>query len=479
MMDFAALASPSTSDPSLSAAMVSTSSLQLRRCGPRPCLCSAEEREDDREQRQRPAQPAGPRPNRHRDFVTVPLRSPSVRRSVRSPDSDDETAVRGHTKELVLASLRSPGEQLSADLRHSMEGTIGADLSGVRVHRDGLAAQSAAALDAHAYTLGTDVVFGAGQFRPDTGVGRRMLAHELTHVAQQRGAKSSSGPLLVGRADDPAETQAHAVAHGQHSGAAAAPARNVLTVRRQVAAQDESAADAGPLDGDEEGEEEVADGDSPSGSGLAPVGEEPEESEDQDEEQSGIRGGVIQMQPRRARSGQPRDPGQRRLPRGSSRPPVRRRITSIDVNLSSQRLMINWDSGSPTGAPISSGRGLPNTTGDPCANPNVNGSNCTPTGTFSVGKRGGADYRNSNGDRMSWYVEFESARAIGIHDSQLVTGAPASHGCVRVSDPIARLINQSVTSRTVVNVTGKAPTRAWRSRRRRGRRSGAGRARRP
>ena len=47
---------------------------------------------------------------------------------------------------------------------------------------------------------------------------------------------------------------------------------------------------------------------------------------------------------------------------------------------------------------------------------------------------------------MSWYVEFESNRAIGIHDSQPVTGQPASHGCVRVDAQTPRLISGNVTN---------------------------------
>jgi lipoprotein-anchoring transpeptidase ErfK/SrfK len=62
---------------------------------------------------------------------------------------------------------------------------------------------------------------------------------------------------------------------------------------------------------------------------------------------------------------------------------------------------------------------------------------------------------------MSWYVEFESSRAIGIHDSQPVTGKPASHGCVRVDETTAKLINKKVTLSTDIHVHGKAPTKPW------------------
>src|SRR5215217_274812 len=64
----------------------------------------------------------------------------------------------------------------------------GFDFSQVRIHTDERAAESARAVDALAYTVGRDVVFGAGQFRPETSEGRQLIAHELAHVVQQNGA---------------------------------------------------------------------------------------------------------------------------------------------------------------------------------------------------------------------------------------------------------------------------------------------------
>ena len=60
----------------------------------------------------------------------------------------------------------------------------------MRVHTDGVADAAARSVGADAYTVGSDVVFAAGRYEPDTPVGQRMLAHELTHVVQQR-----SGPV--------------------------------------------------------------------------------------------------------------------------------------------------------------------------------------------------------------------------------------------------------------------------------------------
>ena len=63
----------------------------------------------------------------------------------------------------------------------------GLDLGGVRIHTDARAVESARAMNALAYTVGRDIVFGAGQYAPATEAGRRLIAHELTHVLQQRG----------------------------------------------------------------------------------------------------------------------------------------------------------------------------------------------------------------------------------------------------------------------------------------------------
>ena len=77
------------------------------------------------------------------------------------------------------------GEALGASIRAFFEPRFGYDFSRVRVHRDAHAAESARAVDALAYTVGRDVVFGAGQYAPESVEGRRLLAHELAHTIQQ------------------------------------------------------------------------------------------------------------------------------------------------------------------------------------------------------------------------------------------------------------------------------------------------------
>lgn len=81
--------------------------------------------------------------------------------------------------------LSGPGRQLEPALREDMEQRFGCDFSSVRVHSDAAAEQSARDVNAHAYTVGHNIVFGLGAFAPGTREGQRLIAHELTHVVQQ------------------------------------------------------------------------------------------------------------------------------------------------------------------------------------------------------------------------------------------------------------------------------------------------------
>src|SRR2546425_13172565 len=83
---------------------------------------------------------------------------------------------------IVHEVLRSPGQPLDPATRAFMEPRFGHDFSQVRVHTDARATESARAIDALAFTVERDVVFGAGQYAPNSNRGRRLMAHELTHV---------------------------------------------------------------------------------------------------------------------------------------------------------------------------------------------------------------------------------------------------------------------------------------------------------
>ncbi len=110
-------------------------------------------------------------------------RKSHLQRQIRIPNSE----IRNHSSvpPIVHEVLRSPGDPLEGTTRAFMESRFGHDFSQVRVHTDARAAQSAREVDALAYTVGRDVVFAAGQFAPGTASGKRLLAHEITHVLQQ------------------------------------------------------------------------------------------------------------------------------------------------------------------------------------------------------------------------------------------------------------------------------------------------------
>ena len=98
------------------------------------------------------------------------------------------------------------GAPMPRDVRAYFEPRFGHDFSHVRVHTDGDAAQAAHSIQARAYTVGRDIVFGAGEYSPATRAGRHLLAHELAHVVQQRGdARRVQRKLIIDekKSDDP------------------------------------------------------------------------------------------------------------------------------------------------------------------------------------------------------------------------------------------------------------------------------------
>jgi hypothetical protein len=108
--------------------------------------------------------------------------------------------------------LSSPGQPLDTATRTFMEPRFGHDFSGVRVHTDAKAAESVRAVNALAYTVGKNVVFGAGQYAPGTMEGKRLLAHELTHVGQQKDGSTFQRRLTIGSPTDHFEREAEAFA---------------------------------------------------------------------------------------------------------------------------------------------------------------------------------------------------------------------------------------------------------------------------
>ncbi|MEK6321048.1 MAG: DUF4157 domain-containing protein [Acidobacteriota bacterium] len=114
---------------------------------------------------------------------------------------------------IVHEVLRSSGQPLDASTRAFMGPRFGHDFSGVRVHADTRAAESAQAVNALAYTMGKNVVFDQGLYDPHSDSGHKLLAHELAHVVQQQGETAlPASKIKIGSPSDPAEKAADRLA---------------------------------------------------------------------------------------------------------------------------------------------------------------------------------------------------------------------------------------------------------------------------
>jgi hypothetical protein len=114
---------------------------------------------------------------------------------------------------IVERVLRAPGQPLQDQARTFMEQRFAHNFGAVRVHIDAEAARSARAVGAAAYTVGRNVVFNHGRYAPDTANGRRLLAHELTHVVQQHGTHVSAfNSLTIANSNGALERAAEASA---------------------------------------------------------------------------------------------------------------------------------------------------------------------------------------------------------------------------------------------------------------------------
>ncbi|MGP3966273.1 eCIS core domain-containing protein [Streptomyces sp. 6N223] len=142
-------------------------------------------------------------------------------------DAAEETAERSSVHDVIA----SGGDPLEGDVRRDMEARLGADFSDVRVHTGTAAHESAQDVGARAYTVGSDVVFQRDAYDPASSTGRTTLAHELTHVIQQRSGPvdgtEAPGGIRVSDPSDRFEQEAAATAErvmSQPAPAAIAPA---------------------------------------------------------------------------------------------------------------------------------------------------------------------------------------------------------------------------------------------------------------
>ena len=109
--------------------------------------------------------------------------------------------------EAAIATSRGGGRALDGKVRDRVAPDLGDDLKDVRVHDGPDAAGLARSVNARAFAVGSDLFFAPGEHKPGTTDGDRLLAHELTHVVQQRGAPTA-GPLTVSEPGDAFEREA-------------------------------------------------------------------------------------------------------------------------------------------------------------------------------------------------------------------------------------------------------------------------------
>ena len=111
----------------------------------------------------------------------------------------------------AIGAARGAGHGLPEPLRAEVGERMSDPLGDVRIHTDSRAAELARSVSARAFTTGTDVFFGAGEYQPSSRDGKELLAHELTHVVQQRGAPTT-GPMTVSEPGESIEVEAEQVA---------------------------------------------------------------------------------------------------------------------------------------------------------------------------------------------------------------------------------------------------------------------------
>lgn len=130
----------------------------------------------------------------------------------------------------VHGVISSGGRPLEPEVRGDMEARLGHDFSDVRVHDDGAAHDSAKAVHANAYTVGSNVVFQRDQYDPSSDQGKLTLAHELTHVVQQRNGPVDGTPAAGGiKVSDPGDRfEREASANAERVMSAPAPVQTSL-----------------------------------------------------------------------------------------------------------------------------------------------------------------------------------------------------------------------------------------------------------
>ena len=118
---------------------------------------------------------------------------------IQRKDNIDDNLTSGNNFESYIGNLNSGGNTISKKTKDFFEPRFGYDFSDVKIHNNTSAARSAQSINALAYTTGNNIVFNENQYSPETDSGKRLLAHELTHVIQQNPNVKSNNPNTIQR----------------------------------------------------------------------------------------------------------------------------------------------------------------------------------------------------------------------------------------------------------------------------------------
>ena len=131
----------------------------------------------------------------------------------RQPEEKEQAQTVGLSDEAEqkIDRLRGMGEPMQEDVLKDMEENFGADFSAVRIHTDGEADQLAKQINARAFAVGNDIFFAAGEYAPESEQGRKLLAHELTHVVQQGGSVERKIMRTAGQPAPTSNTYTHRI----------------------------------------------------------------------------------------------------------------------------------------------------------------------------------------------------------------------------------------------------------------------------
>jgi hypothetical protein len=158
----------------------------------------------------------------------------------------DASGVAEGAEGAVAAASSSTGSSLPGPILRKFESSLGADLSGVRVHTGGESQAAAASIGARAYTVGQNIHFAEGQYDPSSAAGQHLIAHEVAHTVQQRGgATHRQNKLEVSSPGDPAEVEADRAADSILRGEPALVANATASINRKLMRQTPAGGSAG------------------------------------------------------------------------------------------------------------------------------------------------------------------------------------------------------------------------------------------